>query len=85
MFIIEILLLLAESLFLIYLIRKQKNISKMEKTVAEKEKTVMRQKRFLDSMKSIIDEDYKRELEERKDAILKEFSEKLYGYHMAGK
>jgi len=78
MFIAEILLLLAEILFLNYLIRKQKTISKMEKAV-------MRQKRFLDTMKSIIDEDYKRELEERKDAILKEFAEKLYGYHMAGK
>jgi len=78
MFIIEILLLLAEILFLIYLIRKQKIVSKMEKAVK-------RQKRFLDSMKSIIDEDYKRELEERKNAILKEFAEKLYGYHMAGK
>jgi len=78
MFIAEIILLLAEILFLIYLIRKQKTISKMEKAV-------MRQKKFLDSMKSIIDEDYKRELEERKDAILKEFAEKLYGYHMAGK
>jgi len=78
MFIIEILLLLAEILFLIYLIRKQKIVSKMEKAVK-------RQKRFMDSMKSIIDEDYKRELEERKNAILKEFAEKLYGYHMAGK
>jgi len=78
MFIAEIILLLAEILFLIYLIRKQKTISKMEKAV-------MRQKRFLDSMKSIIDEDYKREAEERKDAILKEFADKLYGYHMAGK
>jgi len=78
MFIAEIILLLAEILFFVYLIRKQKTISKMEKAV-------MRQKRFLDSMKSIIDEDYKRELEERKGAILKEFADKLYGYHMAGK
>jgi len=78
MFIAEIILLLAEILFFVYLIRKQKTISK-------REKAVIRQKRFLDNMKSIIDENYKRELEERKDAILKEFSEKLYGYHMAGK
>jgi len=36
-------------------------------------------------MKTMIDEDYKREIEERKDAILKEFSDKLYGFHMARK
>ncbi|MHB1696597.1 MAG: hypothetical protein ACYCSQ_00600 [bacterium] len=78
MFIAEIILLLAESLFLVYLIRKQKNLIK-------KESAIKGRIEFLDNLKIMLNEDYTKELEERKICILNEFEEKLYGYHIAGK
>ncbi|MHB1661991.1 MAG: hypothetical protein ACYCSQ_10435 [bacterium] len=78
MFIAEIIVLFAESLFLVYLIRKQKNLT-------EKEYAVKRRIGFLDNLKIMLDEDYAKELKERKICILNEFEEKLYGYHTARK
>ncbi|MHB1702752.1 MAG: hypothetical protein ACYCS0_00845 [bacterium] len=82
MFIAGIILFLAESLFLVYLIRKQREFAKREKVVAERESRVKRRKEFLDNYKAMLEKDYKKDLEDRKTAILKEFEEKFYGYHI---
>ncbi|MHB1755574.1 MAG: hypothetical protein ACYCT6_09050 [bacterium] len=81
MFIAEIILFLAESLFLVYLIRKQREFAKRENAVAKRESAVKREMESLGNLKTIIDKDYVQELEYRKALILQEFEDKLYGYH----
>ena len=75
MFIEELILLAAEILFLVYLVRKQKEIAKKQRKVEFERKSVK-------NLKEILEEDFVRELEERKNKILDEFAEKLYNYHM---
>ena len=81
MFIAGLILFLAESLFLVYLIRKQKNIAKREKAVIEKESVIKLERESLNNLKIILDEDYARDLENKKTFILNEFADKLYEYH----
>ena len=74
MIIAELILAVAEILFLVYLVRKQKEIAKEKDRVKFERKSVK-------NLKEILEEDYVRELEERKNKILDEFAEKLYEYH----
>lgn len=74
MFIAELILGVAEILFLVYLVRKQKEIAKKQSRVEFRRKSVK-------DLKEILEKDFKREIEERKDKILGEFAKKLYNYH----
>ena len=75
MFIAEFILLPTEILFLIYLIRKGKNISKEMRKLKLERRSVM-------NIKDMLEEDFIRELEIRKNKILDEFSDRLYSYHL---
>ena len=75
MFIVELILSAAEILFLVYLVGKQKEIVKKQSRVEFERKSVK-------NLKEILEEDFVRELDERKNKILDEFAEKLYNYHM---
>ncbi len=76
MFIVELILLAAEILFLVYLVRKQKEIAKKQSRVEFERKSVK-------NLKEILEGDFIWELEERKNLILKEFSDQLYSYHLS--
>lgn len=75
MFIAELILLTAEILFLIYLIRKGKDIAKEMRKLKLERRSVM-------NIKDILEEDFIKELEIRKNKILDEFSDRLYSYHL---
>ena len=75
MFIAEFILLTAEILFLIYLIRKGKDISKEMRKLKLERRSVM-------NIKDMLEEDFIKELEIRKNKILDEFSDRLYSYHL---
>ncbi len=75
MFITEFILLTAEILFLIYLIRKGKDIAKEMRKLKLERRSVM-------NIKDMLEEDFIRELEIRKNKILDEFSDRLYSYHL---
>ena len=75
MFIAEFILLTAEILFLIYLIRKGKDIAKEMRKLKLERRSVM-------NIKDILEEDFIKELEIRKNKILDEFSDRLYSYHL---
>ena len=75
MFIAELILLTAEILFLIYLIMKGKDIAKEMRKLKLERRSVM-------NIKDILEEDFIKELEIRKNKILDEFSDRLYSYHL---
>ena len=75
MFIAEFILLTAEILFLIYLIRKGGDIAKEMRKLKLERRSVM-------NIKDMLEEDFIKELEIRKNKILDEFSDRLYSYHL---
>ena len=76
MFIAGIIIFLAKILFQVYLVQKQKEITKeMRKLELERKSD----KNF----NEILEEDFIWGLEERKKWILKEFSDQLYSYHLS--
>ena len=83
MIIAGLILFVMESLFLVYLVRKQRNLIIREKTIVEREISAKRERKSLDNFKTILEENFIWELEERKNQILKEFSDKLYSYHLS--
>ena len=76
MFIAEIIIATAEIVYFWFIwLENEKKQRKKCKKWHQKEKSVK-------NLKDILEEDFKWELEARKNKILDEFTEKLYGYHM---
>ena len=75
MFIAEIILLVAEIIFRVYLIQKGK-------TISEEMCKLKSERRSVINLKQALEEDFIPEIEAAKNKILDEFAEKLYNYHM---
>jgi hypothetical protein len=75
MFILELILAAAEICFLVYLIRKGKAVTKEMRKLKLERQSVM-------NLKEMLEEDFIPEIEARKNKILDEFKEKLYGCHI---
>ena len=75
MLIIELIFAAAEVLFLVYLIRKGKEVAKEMLILRLERRSVM-------NLKQALEEDFIPEIEAAKNKILDEFAEKLYNYHM---
>jgi hypothetical protein len=76
MFILELIFAAAEILFLIYLVNKERKIAKEMRKLKLERQSVM-------NLKETLEEDFIPELEARKERILKEFSDRLYSYHLS--
>jgi ribosome biogenesis SPOUT family RNA methylase Rps3 len=75
MLIAEIILLAAEIIFLIYLVKKRKVITEeMRKLKLERQSVI--------NLKESLEEDFIPEIEARKNKIIDEFAERLYNYHL---
>ncbi len=76
MLIMELIFAGAEISFLIYLVRKRKEIAKEMRKLKLERRSVM-------NLKEMLEEDFIPELEARKERILKEFGDRLYSYHLS--
>ena len=76
MLIMELIFAGAEISFLIYLVRKRKEIAKEMRKLKLERRSVM-------NLKEMLEEDFIPELEARKERILKEFGDRLYYYHLS--
>ena len=75
MLIAEIILLAAEIIFLIYLVKKQKEIT-------EEMRKLKLERQLIMNLKESLEEDFIPEIEARKNKIIDEFAERLYNYHL---
>ena len=75
MLIIELIFAAAEILFIVYLVRKGKEIANEMLKLKLERRSVM-------DLKQALEEDFIPEIEAAKNKILDEFAEKLYNYHM---
>ncbi|MHB1681077.1 MAG: hypothetical protein ACYCTB_11325 [bacterium] len=73
----ELLFLISEIIFSIYLIRKYKILAAKEKTIAEELLSIRSRKESLIELEKMLKEDFAKELEERKKYILEEFRDRL--------
>ena len=74
MLIIELIFAAAEVLFLVYLIRKGKEVAKEMLILRLERRSVM-------NLKQALEEDFIPEIEAAKNKILDEFRDRLYSYH----
>ena len=74
MFIVELFFAAAEILFLVYLVRKEREIMKEVRKLKLERRSVI-------NLKEMLEEDFIPEIEARKNKIIDEFAEKLYNYH----
>ncbi|MCL4498342.1 MAG: hypothetical protein M1412_01765 [Deltaproteobacteria bacterium] len=70
-----------ETFFAVFLYRKSKQLLIQKKLLEEKSQMLIRRGRFLQNQKLILEEDYRKELEEKKNWILDEFRDRLNHYH----
>ena len=75
MLIIELIFAAAEILFIVYLVRKGKEIANEMRKLKLERQSIM-------NLKQALEEDFIPEIEAAKNKILDEFAEKLYNYHM---
>ena len=78
MLIIELIFAAAEILFIVYLVRKGKEIAKEMHKLKLERRSVM-------NLKDILEEDFIPEIEARKNKIIDEFAQRLYNYHLYDK
>ena len=78
MLIIELIFAAAEILFIVYLVRKGKEIANEMRKLKLERQSVM-------NLKEALEEDFIPEIEARKNKIIDEFAEKLYNYHLYDK
>ena len=76
MLIVELIFAGAEISFLIYLVRKRKEI-------AEEMRKLKLERRSVMNLKEMLEEDFIPEIEARKERILREFGDRLYSYHLS--
>ena len=78
MLIIELIFAAVEILFIVYLVRKRKEIANEMRKLKLERQSVM-------NLKEALEEDFIPEIEARKNKIIDEFAEKLYNYHLYDK
>ncbi len=76
MFFLELIFAAVEISFLIYLVRKRKEI-------AEEMRKLKLERRSVMNLKEMLEEDFIPEIEARKERILREFGDRLYSYHLS--
>ena len=76
MLIIELIFAAAEILFIVYLVRKGKEIANEMLKLKLERRSVM-------DLKQALEEDFIPEIEARKNKIIDEFAERLYNYHLS--
>ena len=78
MLIIELILAVAELSFLVYLVRKGKEIANGMLKLKLERRSVM-------NLKQALEEDFIPEIEAAKNKIIDEFAQRLYNYHLYDK